>query len=492
MARHVRAEVPRWLAAGFGALLLTATGSHANAGAQPPAQVALMSGWKVRRAADAKALASRFFRADLDDSAWETADIQDGKAPFTERLIFYRRWADVPAAWKGKKISIALGGVDDDAVVYVNGRKVGEHKGFDGEFAFDITGCVNCGGRNLVAVLADNSGGGPGGIWRPVSLVLTDEIAKLKAAGDAALRDGLKQIRHRIVYETQRDGNWELFLANADGSGPVNLTRTPTVHELYPRVSPDGAKVCFVADEGTGETKTRNVYYMSLDGTGRTLVAKNARQPCWSADGAAIAYLKGEFEQFCYRDFATKGIVVYDLKTGEHREHPNKGIHHLYNLCWSPNGKWFVATVHAGMGYKHGILAIEANGTKVFNLGIGGCRPDLSPDGTKIAWGVSDWALRVADIDLSGPVPKVTNQHDILTSKKPMKIYHIDWSPDGRYVAFSRGPSRKRLGFAPEMVGIPAKGWNICVADATRKNRWLAITADGNCNKEPDWAPVRK
>ena len=37
----------------------------------------------------------------------------------------------------------------------------------------------------------------------------------------------LRHYRHKIVYETNRDGNWELYLCNADGSNPVNLTRTP-------------------------------------------------------------------------------------------------------------------------------------------------------------------------------------------------------------------------------------------------------------------------
>ena len=62
--------------------------------------------------------------------------------------------------------------------------------------------------------------------------------------------------------------------------------------ELYPHVSNDGSRVCFVADEGQGESKVRSVYYMNIDGTGRTLVARNARQPFWEADGSAIAYLK--------------------------------------------------------------------------------------------------------------------------------------------------------------------------------------------------------
>ena len=50
-------------------------------------------------------------------------------------------------------------------------------------------------------------------------------------------------------------------MVDADGSNPVNLTRTPDLNELYPHVSPDGAKICFVADEGKGESTIRSVHY---------------------------------------------------------------------------------------------------------------------------------------------------------------------------------------------------------------------------------------
>ena len=66
----------------------------------------------------------------------------------------------------------------------------------------------------------------------------------------------LKAIPFKIVYETYRetDGkeNWELFLMNADGSDATNLTRTKDIDELYPHASPDGTKISFVVDEGTG------------------------------------------------------------------------------------------------------------------------------------------------------------------------------------------------------------------------------------------------
>ena len=312
-------------------------------------------------------------------------------------------------------------------------------------------------------------------------------------ASSAAGADlGLADYPYRIVCETFRDGNWELYTMNADGSDAVNITRTPQTNELYPHASPDGTKVCFVVDQGEGDAKVRSVWYMNLDGTGRTKVADNAREPCWSPDGTAIAYLGAESKKFTYMDYATKGAFIYDLATGGIRQHPNHGLFHLYNTCWSPDGNWFAATVHGGMGYDHAILAFQANGPNVFNLGIPGCRPDISPDGRRIVWGASDWLLAVADLDLTSATPKATNRRDVVVSKEPMKVYHADWSPDGRFIAFSRGPTRKSLGIAEEIVGVNAKDWNLCVADANGGNNWQAITTDGASYKEPDWIPAKK
>ncbi len=304
----------------------------------------------------------------------------------------------------------------------------------------------------------------------------------------------LKTVKHKIVHESNRDGHWDLWVVNADGSNPVNLTKTPDIDELYPKVSPDGTKIVFVGDEGKGDEKVRNLYVMNADGSDRRKIADNSREPCWSGDGTKVAFLRGEYDKFTYSDFATKGIFTYDLATGQIRQHPNKKIEHLYTLNWTPDGKWFVATVHGGMGFKHGILALEAEGEGVYDLNLGGCRPDLSPDGKQVAWGHGDYAIGVADLDFSGSAPKATNVHNIVESKDPMETYHVDWSPDGKYVAFSYGPKHqgKNLkGLLPEFPGVEAPGWNTTVADVSKKNTFVQITNDGKSCKEPDWMFVK-
>jgi len=321
-----------------------------------------------------------------------------------------------------------------------------------------------------------------------------------QAAKEAELREGpnerteidLKAIPFKIIYETFRetDGkeNWELFIMNADGSNATNLTQTKDLDEMYPHASPDGTKVCFVADEGTGKNKVRNVCYMNIDGTGRVKVADNARQPCWSPDGKTIAYLKGEYERYTTQAYGTKGLFFYDLATARHKQHPNKDLHHIYNICWSPEGKWFVAIVQGGMGFDHNIIAFESYGTGVFDLkkyGIEGCRPDLSPDGGTIGWAqISEVDLYVADIDLTLSVPRAADLRGVVRCKKGYYVNQTDFSPDGRYIAFGYGPE------VDYSVGVKAPGWNICISDLSGK--WVQITTDGKSNKEPDWVPIGK
>jgi hypothetical protein len=56
----------------------------------------------------------------------------------TER-VWYRRTFVVPKGWAGQRVLLHFGAVDWEATVYVDGKKVGTHKGGFDPFSFDIT-----------------------------------------------------------------------------------------------------------------------------------------------------------------------------------------------------------------------------------------------------------------------------------------------------------------------------------------------------------------
>src|SRR5512139_3728079 len=102
--------------------------------------------------------------------------------------------------------------------------------------------------------------------------------------------DQLKALPFKIAWESYVNRNWEIFVMNADGSNPVNLTATPNVHEHYPQVSPDGARICFSVDEGEGREAVRSLFVMDSNGKNRRQLADHAREPFWSPDGKTIGF----------------------------------------------------------------------------------------------------------------------------------------------------------------------------------------------------------
>src|SRR6185369_9798093 len=194
------------------------------------------------------------------------------------------------------------------------------------------------------------------------------------ACAQSSFRDELKALPFKIAYETYVNQNWEIFIMNPDGSSPVNLTGTPDVEEHYPQISPDGTRICFSVDEGEGREAVRSLYVMDIDGKNRKKLADHSREPFWSPDSKVIGFLPQEFPKFNVIDYYTRGMSFCDLATGKIEPHINTtNLHHLYNPSWAKNGKWIVATVHAGMGCDHAILLIESRGTNIINLNIPGC-----------------------------------------------------------------------------------------------------------------------
>ena len=331
--------------------------------------------------------------------------------------------------------------------------------------------------------------------------VMLFQAISLKAEN---VREELAGSRFKLVHESYVNNNWELFVTSADGKSSVNLTNTPGVNELYPQASPDGSRICFLVDSGTGRATVRSLWVMNADGTGRKKVVHQARQPCWAPDGETIAFLPQEYPKFNVTDYYTKGISFHHLPSGKTREHVNtKPLHHLYNISYAPNGKWIVATVHAGMGHRHTNLLIEANGSKIIDLGIDGCRPTFSPDGKHIAWGAGDHELAVVPIDIDSDNPKL-GKKVFQVFDKQNKIYHVDWSPNGRVLSFCRGPNGKgdltkpgTYAAACEIVGVHAKGWDIFAVQVAKGGsvtighkpvyEWMSLTRNGHSNKESDW-----
>src|SRR5512139_250557 len=135
--------------------------------------------------------------------------------------------------------------------------------------------------QNRPCVLSAVPCAGRGGAKKVLVVIALGLMVGAAIQAQPSLSERLKASQFKIASECYVEDNWEIFVMNADGSEPVNLTRTPKEHEHYPQASPDGTKMCFSVDAGEGREAVRSLWVMDSNGKNRRKLAENAREPFW-------------------------------------------------------------------------------------------------------------------------------------------------------------------------------------------------------------------
>jgi Tol biopolymer transport system component/uncharacterized protein YjdB len=93
----------------------------------------------------------------------------------------------------------------------------------------------------------------------------------------------------RIAFVSQRDGNPEIYVMNADGRGAARITNDPQ-GDGRPAFSADGQSLVFHSSRTAGK---QQIWSVNLDGTGLTQLTKDSinLSPTVSPDGQTIAYV---------------------------------------------------------------------------------------------------------------------------------------------------------------------------------------------------------
>jgi beta-galactosidase len=134
----------------------------------------------------------------FDDSTWQKLDVPHDwsiAGPFSETNKtggaggflpsgggWYRKHFTLPETDSGKSISIEFDGVMQNSDVWINGFHLGHRPNGCVSFSYELTGHLNFGGDNILAVRADTSAQpasrwySGAGIYRHVRLVVTDPI----------------------------------------------------------------------------------------------------------------------------------------------------------------------------------------------------------------------------------------------------------------------------------------------------------------------------
>ncbi len=132
----------------------------------------------------------------------------------------------------------------------------------------------------------------------------------------------------RIAFRSQRDGNDEIYIMNANGTCQTNLTRDPR-DDWSPAWSPDGKRIAY-AHFFAGNSFT-DIVVINGDGSGfQRLTNASGEYPVWSPDGTQIAFASardGNYE-----------IYVMNADGTNQTRLTNDPAYDM-SPAWSPDGK---------------------------------------------------------------------------------------------------------------------------------------------------------
>jgi Tol biopolymer transport system component len=84
-----------------------------------------------------------------------------------------------------------------------------------------------------------------------------------------------------MAFSSYRDGNWEIYLMNADGSNQHNITNFASHQDFLPAWSPDGTRIVFNSDR----SGNFDIYAVNTDGANLVNLSDSSssdQYPAWS------------------------------------------------------------------------------------------------------------------------------------------------------------------------------------------------------------------
>ena len=245
----------------------------------------------------------------------------------------------------------------------------------------------------------------------------------------------------RIAFASDREGDWEIYVMNADGSGQTRLTDNPGP-DLYPNWSPDGRRIAF---RSYRDGKV-DIYVMNADGSDQTRLTDNegwyVSNPSWSPDGRLITFTSNRDDPDPNDDNRTLDIYVMNADgSGQTRLTDNEARD--TQPSWSPDGRRIAFLSNRDGNWD--IYVMNADGSDQTRLTDNDNEagyvsiPSWSPNGRLITFTSNlddpdpNDDNRILDIyvmnaDGSGQTRLTDNEAG---------NYSPSWSQDGRLIAFT-------------------------------------------------------
>jgi Tol biopolymer transport system component len=237
----------------------------------------------------------------------------------------------------------------------------------------------------------------------------------------------------KIVFQSGRDGNGEIYIMDADGRNPINLTQHPGP-DYDPDILPDGKEIVFI----TERNERIELYTIQTDGTNLRFILDSGgldaslREPAWSPDGTQIAFSRwplfdedqsGGWDIYLFTLGRSEWTRLTYSSANEWSPSWSPDSMHLLFTSWSPLISSFNAFFSMGRDGSNRMLFVDIASTS---------KMVYSPDGSMLVFSAffEEGPPEIALINADGSNLRVLTNH-------PAFDLEPSWSPDGRRIIFT-------------------------------------------------------
>ena len=176
----------------------------------------------------------------------------------------------------------------------------------------------------------------------------------------------------RIAFASNRDGNYEIYIMNADGTEQKRLTDNQA-KDSCPAFSPDGRLIAFHSDRN----KTFEIYVMNTDGLNQIKLGSGIA-PCFSPDGSRIVFSR----------YYNKNYDIFIMnRDGSNQRRLTTHTAYDYDPVFSPDGERIAFTSHRDGNAEIYIMNIDgSNQMRLTNSPDYDGEASFSPDGKQISF----------------------------------------------------------------------------------------------------------
>jgi Tol biopolymer transport system component len=226
----------------------------------------------------------------------------------------------------------------------------------------------------------------------------------------------------RIAFMSNRDGNYEIYIMDSDGSAVTNLTNDPSTDGL-PSWSDEARALAFLT---TRDEQSISLYRMDDAGLELELIVQDPTlvpsTPIWSPDGEMVIYHNGDTQQVNIQIADTSGKIMREISTGS-------SLNQFAD--WSPDGEQFIfLSDREGQSAVYIQDDLQGEPVALTDPQFASAMAVWSPDGEQIAF-VTD---RDGDVEIY-VIGLESSESTRLTDSPGFDLYP-KWSPDGTKIAF--------------------------------------------------------